>query len=196
MSATLWYAARAGGILAYVLLSGGAVLGLLMAQKRTLAWPKFAVEEIHGFVMTLTGVFLAVHVGAILLDTYVPFTLGEVLIPFTASYRPFATGLGVVALELLIAVAVTNAVRTRIPYRLWRRAHYLSFGVWVAATVHGVLAGTDGHELWFLLLATGSVTAVAATAALRFMPTRPERVFGVAAAAAFTAALLAVLPAH
>jgi methionine sulfoxide reductase heme-binding subunit len=168
-----WYAARAAGLLAYLLLSTGAVLGLVLARKRT-PWPKFALEEVHRFVTILCGLFLTAHVGAILVDTYVPFSLRQVLIPFTADYRPLATALGVVALELLLAVAVTNLVRRRIPYRLWRRAHYASFVVWLAATAHGLLAGTDAGEPWFLLLDGAAAAAVAAAAAARFLPDAPQ----------------------
>lgn len=196
MTGTVWYAARAGGLVAYVLLSTGSVLGLVLARKESPPWPKFAVEDVHRFLMLLTGAFLAVHVGGILVDDYVPFSLGQVLIPFTADYRPYATGLGVVALELLLAVAVTNAFRKQIPHRVWRRAHYASFGVWAAATIHGILAGTDRQELWFLLLYMGSVAAVAAAAATRFLPARGERVFGVTAVAVLAVGTLAVLPLH
>jgi sulfoxide reductase heme-binding subunit YedZ len=165
-----WYTARAAGVLAYVLLTSGSVLGVVLARRVPLPWPRFAVEDVHRFVTILTGVFLALHVGAILVDDYVPFSLGEVFIPFSSDYRPFATALGVVALELLIAVALTNLVRRRIPYRVWRRAHYLGFGVWLAATVHGILVGTDRAELWFVLVYIGAVTAVAAAAVARLTP--------------------------
>ena len=168
MTGTTWYVARAGGLLAYVLLSTGVVVGLGLAGRTRLPWPKFAVEDVHRFLTILTGAFLTLHVGAILLDDYVPFSLGQVLVPFTADYRPFATGLGVVALELLLAVALTNAVRGRIPYRLWRRAHYLGFGVWGLATVHGLLAGTDRGDGWFLLVYLTAVLAVAVAALFRF----------------------------
>ena len=176
-----------------MLLSAGAVLGLLMSRRSSLRWPKFAVEEVHRFVTILTGVFLAIHVGAVLLDSVVPFSVGQVLVPFSASYRPFATGLGTVALELLLAVALTNLVRRRIPHRLWRHAHYLTFGVWLAATVHGALAGTDRHDAWFLLLYGGSSAAVAATAAARFAPENPQRV-AIGAAAATAGLVLAMIP--
>src|SRR5205823_2010859 len=149
-------------------LSTSVVLGMSLSRRGRLVWPKFAVENVHRFLTILTGSFLAVHVGWIRLDSVVPFSLGQVLVPFTASYRPFATGLGVVALELLCAVGVTNALRRRLPYRVWRRAHYASFGVWAAATVHGVLSGTDRAEPWFLALYAGAVAAVLATASLRF----------------------------
>jgi sulfoxide reductase heme-binding subunit YedZ len=56
---------------------------------------------------------------------------------------------GLVAAELLVAVVVTNRLHGRISYRLWRRAHYLTFGVSGLATLHGVGAGTDGGSAWF-----------------------------------------------
>jgi predicted ferric reductase len=190
----IWYAARAGGILAYLLLSASAVLGLMLARKPTPPWPKFAVEDVHRYLTILAGIFLTVHVGAILVDDFIPFSLGQALVPFTADYRPFATGLGVVALELLLAVALTNVVRRRMPHRVWRRAHYLTFGVWASATVHGLLAGTDRHELWFLLLTIGAVSAVAAAAAARFAPDAPDLALAAAAVATVLAAVLAALP--
>jgi hypothetical protein len=133
--------------------------------------PRFAVEDVHRFLTILTGVFLGIHVGALLLDTYTPFSLTQVLVPFASDYRPLATAVGVVALELLLAVALTNAVRGRIPYPLWRRAHYLTFGVWGAATLHGILAGSDRVEPWFVFMYTAAVASVAFAAAAR-LPAR------------------------
>jgi methionine sulfoxide reductase heme-binding subunit len=197
VNATAWYAARSAGLLAYLLLSSGAVLGLLLSRRRTPPWPKFAVEDVHRFVTILTGIFIAIHVAAILLDSFVPFSVGQVLVPFASSYRPFATALGIVAVELLLAVALTNLARRRIPYRVWRRAHYATFGVWVAATFHGLLAGTDRHDVWFLLLYVSAVAAVAAAIVSRFVPDAPfGTVSGVATAAVGVAFVLALLPQH
>ena len=67
----------------------------------------------------------------------------------TARSRP---GLGIVALELLLAVSVTNRLRSRLPYRVWRRAHYATLAVWLLATVHGILSGTDRDQTWLLWL--------------------------------------------
>ena len=103
----VWYAERAAGIVAYVLLTALVVLGLALSNRvRTRAWPAFAIEDVHRFVGILAGVFVALHVGLIAIDTFVPFSVSQILVPFTADYRPVATGLGTVALELLVAVAI------------------------------------------------------------------------------------------
>jgi sulfoxide reductase heme-binding subunit YedZ len=157
----VWYAARAGGIVAFCLLSASVALGFLLAGRTRFAWPRFAVEELHRTLSLLTGVFLAVHGGSLLVDRVVPFSLAQELVPFTAGYRPFAVGLGVLAADVLAAVAVTNALRRRIPHRVWRRAHYLTIPVWLAATAHLLLAGTDRGEAWLLALVGLAVGTVA-----------------------------------
>lgn len=166
---TTWYAARAGGVVSYLLVSTCVLAGILLAGKRRVpSLPRFAVEDVHRFLGILAGVFIAVHVGAVALDSVVPFSLTQLVVPFTASYRPLATGLGIVALELLLAVSVTNRLRSRLPHRIWRRAHYATLAVWLLATVHGILSGTDRDQTWLLWLYALTVAAVAGAAALRF----------------------------
>jgi predicted ferric reductase len=172
MSATAWYVARSSGIVAYLLLSSSVVLGALMAGRVRFTWPRFAVEEVHRFLALLAGVFIAVHALALLLDTVVPISLAQELVPFASPYRPFAVGLGVLAAELMAAVGITNFFRSRLPHRVWRRAHYLTLAVWALATVHGFLAGTDRLDPWFAGIAVGTVAAVAMVLAARFSPSR------------------------
>src|ERR1700690_2222270 len=134
-----WYAARAAGVIAYVLLTGVVLVGLTLSGRLKMkTWPKFAVTDLHRFGSLLVGVFVGLHVLTIGLDTYTPFSLTQLVVPFASSYRPVWVALGIVSTELLLAVAVTNVLRTRIPYSWWRRAHYATFAVWAGATVHGI----------------------------------------------------------
>lgn len=185
-----WYAARAGGVIAYVLLSGGAVLGMTMARKRTFSlWPRFALEDVHRFVGLLVGAFVILHVGTIAVDAYLPFSPAQLAVPLLSRYRPIWVGLGIVAAELLLALAVTNHYRARLPYAFWRRAHYLNFLVWVAATLHGLGSGTDRSAPWLVAVYAVSTGAVISAAAARFAPWRAAPA---AAAALAAAAVLAV----
>ena len=97
----------------------------------------------HRFVGLLAGSFIAIHVVALLFDSYLPFSLRSILVPGAAPYRPLAVALGVIAAELLAALAITNRYRKQLPHAFWRRAHYLNFAVWLLALVHGIAAGTD-----------------------------------------------------
>ncbi len=169
-----WEAARAGGIVAYVLLSSVVVIGLALSGRERLAgWPRFAVEDVHRFVGMLVGAFVSLHVVTIAIDSEAHFSVLQLVVPFASSYRPLWTGLGIVAAELLVALAVANHYRTRISYRLWRRLHYLNFAVWLAATWHGIGAGTDSGSTWLLWIYVGAIGAVALFTARRILRTAP-----------------------
>jgi methionine sulfoxide reductase heme-binding subunit len=157
-----WYAARAAGIVAYVLLSVVVSFGLVLSGRHRLPrWPRFALEDVHRFAGLLTGAFLAIHVATIAIDSYTPFSVAALIVPFVSSFRPLPVALGIVSAELLVALAVTNRLRNRVlSYRTWRRAHYLGFAVWAAAALHGITAGTDRGSAWLLVLYAVSIAAI------------------------------------
>jgi len=190
-----WYAARAAGVVAYVLLTGVVLVGLTLSGRVQLrSWPKFAVTDLHRFGGILVGVFLGIHVLTIGLDTYTPFSVTQLVVPFASSYRPVWVGLGIVAAELLVAVAVTNALKSRISYRAWRRMHYATFLVWAGATVHGIGAGTDSHATWLAAIYVVSVASVLAALAWRILRNRAGSVAvaGTATLAALAGIVLTV----
>ena len=171
-----WYVARAGGMLSFVLLTASVVLGLLLSNKASLErWPRFALEDVHRFVGLLAGGFILIHVGALLVDGYLPFSLANVLVPGTAPYRPVAVAAGVISAELLVALALANRYRKSLSYRFWRRTHYLNFGVWILAFVHGLYAGTDTNSAWALAMYLVAATLVAGLTAGRFVAPEPRR---------------------
>lgn len=189
-----WYAARAAGIAAYLILTVVVTLGMTMAGRRRLGrWPRFALEDVHRFGGLLVGSFVAIHVVTIAIDAYLPFSLPAILVPFVAHYRALYTALGIVAAELLLALAITNRYRDRLPYRFWRRAHYLNLAVWTAATVHGLGSGTDRSTPWLLALFAGSVATVLGAAVLRLQHGRALAA-GVAAAGVAAVVLAAAGP--
>jgi predicted ferric reductase len=161
MSLVAWYAARAGGIVAYVLLTFAVAAGISLAAKQKLpGFPRFAVTDVHRFLGILSGAFIAIHIAGLLADRFVPFTVLQVLVPGSAHYKPLATGLGTVAVELLLALGLTNRLQKRIGYKRWRKLHYASFAVWVLALGHGISAGSDRHALWLQAIYAGSVLLV------------------------------------
>jgi methionine sulfoxide reductase heme-binding subunit len=168
-----WYVVRASGLVAYVLLTTAVAIGISLAGKERLArWPRFAIEDLHRFAGTLVGVFLAVHLISLAIDAYLPFSVADLVVPFVSGYRPFWTAMGVVGIELLLALALTSRFRDRLSYGFWRRAHYLNFAVWIAATAHGIGGGTDSGAAWTILLYIASITLVVALTVRRIMRTR------------------------
>jgi sulfoxide reductase heme-binding subunit YedZ len=165
---TAWYIARAGGIVAFALLTASVVVGLLLSGKpASKRWPKFAIEDVHRFLGVLAGIFIAVHALGLLLDSYLPFSVADLVVPGSGPYRPVATAFGIVAAELLGALAITNHYRRRIPHALWRKAHRLNFAVWLLALVHGIAAGTDSGSAWAISLYSLSAAAVAGLTYIR-----------------------------
>jgi sulfoxide reductase heme-binding subunit YedZ len=168
-----WYVARASGMVAFALLTTTIVLGLVMSGRARLRrWPRFAVEDVHRFASLLTWSFVGIHALALLADSYLPFSILDLIIPGAAPYRPLPTALGVVAAELLGALAVANLLRWRIPYRVWRRTHYLNFVVWLLALGHGVTSGSDSDTTWALAIYVAAASVVAGLTAWRVLSTR------------------------
>jgi methionine sulfoxide reductase heme-binding subunit len=166
-----WYVARASGLTAYILLTAVVVVGMTMGAKRTLpGWPRFTVEDVHRFGGLLVGSFLTIHVVTIAVDAWLPFSLQSLIVPFLSRYRPLWVGLGVISIELLIALAITNHYRQRLPYVFWRRAHYLNFAVWTGATIHGLGSGTDRSSPWMLAIFALATASVAGTVVWRAWP--------------------------
>ena len=170
-----WYTARAGGLLAFTLLTVSVALGLLLSGRvRLPAWPRFALEDVHRFAGLLTGAFIALHGLALLMDTYIGFSPADLLIPGATSYRPLASALGIVAAELLLALALANHYRARLSYTFWRRTHYANFAVWLLALAHGITVGTDSDTWWALALYLGAAGLVAGLTTWRVLgPVEP-----------------------
>lgn len=144
-----WYVARTSGLLAYGLLFMTVVLGL---RVRTRALKDVGVGwgaiDLHRVAGTAGLVAIAVHLAALALDSYMPFGGAELFVPFASSYRPLPTALGIVALYLMLAVIGTSLMRARLPLRLWRALHLLSYAAFALALFHGLGAGTDAAQPW------------------------------------------------
>src|ERR1700749_1878991 len=116
-----WYASRATGIVALLLLTAGLVLGMLVnRQGRLPGLPRFAVTDLHRNLALLSVAFIAVHVLTAVLDTYVHIPLVSAVIPFASGYERFWLGLGAVSLDIMLAMIVTSLLRGRLNRVLWR----------------------------------------------------------------------------
>jgi predicted ferric reductase len=174
-----WYVARASGLLGWALLTASVLWGLAISTKAKAlghrprpAW----LLDLHRYLGGLATIFTAVHVGAIVADSYVHFDLVSVLIPFASSWKPVAVAWGVVGMYLLLAVELTSLARRHLPRKVWRMTHAAAFPLFAVATLHGITAGTDGHSAAFVAAATVAVLAVAALTALRLRPAAPRPV--------------------
>lgn len=166
----LWYVSRATGLVTLLLLTTSVLLGLLTAGRfRGDRWPRFLTQGLHRNVSLLVLVFLGLHVGSIVADTYTSISLTAAFIPFASSYKTVWLSLGAVALDLLLALVVTSLVRDRLGYRVWRRLHWLAYACWPVAVAHGLGIGTDRSVAWVIALTIGCVGSVGAAASWRIV---------------------------
>jgi len=176
-STTIWYTMRATGVVALALLTVTMVLGILTGGRATTrSWPAFARADLHKRVSLLAMVFLSIHVLTAVLDTYVNVGWLAVLVPFASPYRPLWTGLGTVGVDLMLAVAVSSALRQRIAARTWRGIHWLAYGSWPVAMAHSLGMGTDAATVWLDVLAGACCLAVVASLTWRIADHRRSTV--------------------
>jgi DMSO/TMAO reductase YedYZ heme-binding membrane subunit len=163
-----WYTARAGGIVAWVLLAASMIWGLTMSTKPLGRRPRPNwMLDLHRFLGGAALVFVGIHVASIMLDSYVDFGVLEVAVPFTSTWNPNAVAWGIVATYLLVAVEITSLLRRKISKRAWRLTHFLSFPVFALATVHELTAGTDQSALPLRLVTAAATVVIVALTALR-----------------------------
>jgi methionine sulfoxide reductase heme-binding subunit len=166
----LWYVTRATGLVSLVLLTTSVLLGLLTAGRFSSGrWPRFLTQGMHRNVSLLVLVFLALHIGSTVLDSYTSISLAAAFVPFASSYKTLWLSLGAVALDLLVALVVTSVARGRLGYRTWRRVHWLAYACWPVAVAHGLGIGTDRSVTWVIALTLACVGCVGVAATWRVL---------------------------
>ncbi len=139
-----WYSARAAGIIAWALASAGVIWGIWLSGRPRGRGPRPAwLLDLHRFLGGLSLAFTAVHLGALVADSYFHYSWAELFVPGRSPYRAGAVTFGIVALAGAVVVEVSSLVMRRLPRRVWHAIHLASYAVFVLATVHGWRAGTD-----------------------------------------------------
>jgi predicted ferric reductase len=171
-SKLLWYTARASGLVTWTLLAATVLWGLAQSTRllRGRKGPKPAwMLDLHRFLGAAAVVFLGVHITSIALDTYVHFGLVELFVPFASHWHPLAVAWGIAGLYLLVAIELTSLLKAKVSKRLWRSTHYLSYPLFIVATVHGLSAGMDRHDLAVQVGMLSISAVIAALTAHRFV---------------------------
>lgn len=188
----LWFATRASGTVAFLLLTATTLLGVAGAGRYApAAVGRFEMAALHRNLSLLSLAVLGVHIATAIADSYVPLGLPSILIPFASPYRTFWLGLGTLAFDLLLAVALTSAVRLRLGLRRWKAVHLLAYAAWPVAAFHAAGTGTDtklGPQLTFYALC---IAALLGACWWRLHRAGPGKV----AARAWAAALCLTVPA-
>ncbi len=174
---TFWILARASGLTAYLLVTASMLAGLVL-KSRPLgkALRPAAVTDVHRTLALAALGMTSLHGVALVLDSTVAIGPLALVVPGLVPYRPVWTGLGVASAELLAVLIASFSVRKRIGTRAWRRLHWASYGLFAAATLHGLAAGSDSGAPWAIALYAGALGTVAVATVFRalYRP-RPAR---------------------
>ncbi|MFV0526266.1 MAG: ferric reductase-like transmembrane domain-containing protein [Acidimicrobiales bacterium] len=175
MTQLWWFVARASGLVAWALLTGTVLAGILipgrlLARQRP-AW----FLDLHRWLGGLTLGFVALHLVALVADTYVTFTPWSLLVPFASSWKPLPVALGVIAFWLLAVVEGTSLAMKQLPRRWWRRVHLFSYVAFFLTSLHGTFAGTDATNPAYQTMSLVSLVAVVFSTVFRLLTRRSPR---------------------
>ncbi|MCB9562603.1 MAG: ferric reductase-like transmembrane domain-containing protein [Kofleriaceae bacterium] len=174
-----WVATRAAGVIAYLALTADVVFGLLVSSGAGDGWVARARSvELHRWLSSVTLALVAVHVVTLLADGFARLDVLDAVVPFASGYRPLAIGLGVLAAEVAVLVHLSFGWRKRLGARAWRRLHLATFGVFAAATAHGVRGGSDADVGWMRTIYLASIVVVALLLGARLWRSRARRHVG------------------
>lgn len=171
-----WYVARAAGIVAWGFLTASVLWGILLStdlfpRRRRPAW----LLDLHRWLGGLAVSFVAIHVAALVADSYVHFGLADVTVPLVSDWKPVPVALGVLAAWGLLAVELTSLAMRQLPRSVWRGIHLASYAVFWLSSLHGTFAGTDATHPMYIVSSALSVVAVVFAVTYRILNGRRRR---------------------
>ena len=149
-----WYITRASGITAVALLLCLVISGIGLVTGYTYRFfeplTAWAVHKALGLTMIVA---VAIHGIALIFDTYVPFTIAQILFPFASNYRPAVlfgakvgtlwVALGIFAFYGLALIIITSLIWIDKKPKIWKSIHIFSYLVAIMVFFHGLYLGTD-----------------------------------------------------
>jgi sulfoxide reductase heme-binding subunit YedZ len=171
-----WAVARAAGFVAFSSATGAVLLGTRSPARLPVGGLPARLYALHRALGITAILAVAVHLISLWLDTFVQFSLAQLLlVPWTSSYRPFAVTFGFLALMSLVATASSGALRRVLPG--WRTVHLLAYATFTLGLVHGILAGSDSGSTLARLFYIAALFAVLLTLLRRYLlyPTHRSR---------------------
>ncbi len=172
-----WYLTRDTAIASYFTLTLAVLFGLAISLARTTgARVMWHIQDLHYTAATLSGVLMVGHMLTLMLDSFIPFSLANLLLPLNQPISTLTVDLGVISFYGMLALLLSSWFKKRLAYSVWRAIHYVSFVTFILVTLHGWLTGTDSATSWMPSLYFGCSLAVGVlTAARIFISPQPQK---------------------
>ena len=158
-----WLIARASGITAYLLFWFLAMTGLFLSHplrhKIKFLHP-ITRMRFHTLLAVFTLSFTALHIMAVVLDTYANVGLVGALIPLRSGYRPLPVALGTMGLYAGLLTGFSARLKIGYGKRGWLNIHRFSVIALIMIWIHAVYAGADSSALSLMYLVTALLLVV------------------------------------
>jgi DMSO/TMAO reductase YedYZ heme-binding membrane subunit len=175
-----WYFGRAAGILALILLTASVAFGLVMSSRAFLTIiPGADSYEFHRALSLASIIAVIVHFASFLFDGFIRLTFAEALVPYLFNRQGLTSSagfdtripvmLGVIAFYLIIILILTAELRTKMPPKVWRIVHSVSFAAYPIFLLHGFMSGTDSKEGWMRAIYAFSFALIALLILIRII---------------------------
>jgi sulfoxide reductase heme-binding subunit YedZ len=166
-----WFASRAFGIIAMIMLGVSVAVGLAMSG-RLVSRPGLPakLKRFHESATLVTLGLIATHAGLLLFDGYLRPGLAGITVPFTLGYRPLFTGIGIIAGWLAAILGLSFYARKRIGVKTWRFMHRFTIVVYLLALGHVVGSGTDARSWWMIAVLTALTAPIVFGFTYRVLP--------------------------
>jgi ferredoxin-NADP reductase len=119
------------------------------------------------------------HMVSLYLDSYIEFTIADLLIPFASEFEPWGVGLGVLGMWAMVLVWATSMVMHWLPERLWKALHFASYFSLFAVAMHSGMVGSDVGTPWYTALSLVLISVATFATIIRVILTKraqPQRV--------------------
>lgn len=136
------------GFVSYGLLWISVLWGIVLRNGWALTRMRHAT--LYGIHQTVTLVALTLGVVHALAQLATPggtVRLIDQFVPFANPVDPIGIGLGVIALELMIAIALSVLIQRLLGYHRWRRMHMLGYLAYVLVTLHLLISGSETSSI-------------------------------------------------
>lgn len=169
MFLSTWEWIRLLGFLSYFYFTLSIVFGLLR-KSPVIKSHNNLYFQLHQFSGWLGFFALVAHMILLIIDQYEPYKMIEILVPFSANYRPVLSALGSIALYLFLLVFFTSDfLMKKMGFSRWKKVHLLVFPAWILSLFHGLFIGTDSKNTFILLFYGMSVIIVVVLSLIRII---------------------------
>ncbi len=148
-SNVFWITARAAGLAALVLVSASVGVGVALSGRLDTSSGS-DLRIAHEALSLAAFAMIALHVLALLEDSYFHPSIADIAIPVQLDYREPYMAIGIIGGWGTILLGLSYYIRGLIGIARWKVLHRLTGVAWVLSVIHTLGEGSDSGAAWFI----------------------------------------------